>query len=82
MKKLILLSMSFLFFSFCYGADGREIAKKNGINASSKASAQWQRKFDKGRKPFKSLSKEEQVVLLEYLKKHAADSNTPEAAGL
>ena len=83
MKKFLLLLLSMSLTSTLLASDGKTIAKKYGISASSKASSQWQRKFEKNRKPFKEISNdEEKKALLEYLKSHAADSNTPEAAGM
>lgn len=82
MIRIVSLIMALNLLSFSYATDGRKIAKDNGIIASSKASAQWERKYGKDREPFKGLKQEDKDALLDYLKSHAADSNMPEAAGL
>jgi len=83
MKKLV--TILFIAISL-FGADGREIAKKLGLSASSKAIIQWERIFKKKRKMKKygidKLSDEEKAALKEYLISHAADSDAPEAAGM
>lgn len=82
MKKLAgLIAVGVLAVS-SFGADGRAIAKSKGVSASSKATAQWQRKFDKGDAPFAGLSAGDAKALLDYLKAHAADTSQPEAAGM
>jgi len=82
MKKIVLsLLLVFGLTTLAVAADGKTIAKQKGISASSKASSQWQRKFDKGDEPFSGLSDADKKALLDYLVSHAADSNTPEAAG-
>ena len=69
-----------------FGADGKSLANELGLSASSKASTQWKRIFKKKRKMKKYginvLSDEDKNILKEYLMNHAADSDTPEAAGM
>jgi len=87
MKKLItvLIIVGFTAISL-FGADGRAIAKKLGLSASSKAIIQWERVFKKKRKMKRygidKLSPAEQKALKDYLISHAADSDAPEAAGM
>ena len=85
MKKLI----AFIALFFVVGAfvvDGKAISNKLGISASSKASAQWNRVFVKAKKMKKygidKLNDKEKRALKSYLVNHAADSDTPEAAGM
>ncbi len=80
--------MVFLLFSFIslYAKTGGELAKDLGIAAGSKAIKQWERVFEKERKLAKlgidKLSAEDQAKLKKYLISHAADSDSPAAAGL
>ena len=75
-----------LFASLSFANEGRELAIKLHLNASSKAIRQWQRVFKKKRKMKRygidKLSPQEREALKEYLLNHAADSDHPEAAGL
>jgi hypothetical protein len=85
MKKLIAIVT--LFFALtAFAADGKALATKLGMSASSKASAQWNRVFKKAKKMAKygidKLSAGDQAALKEYLIGHAADSDAPEAAGM
>jgi len=78
--------LAFIFlFSLIY-ADGRSIARKLGLDPSSKAIKQWERVFKSKRKMKKygidKLSEKEKEELKEYLINHAADSDHPEAAGM
>ncbi|MCK9336825.1 MAG: hypothetical protein M0P43_03225 [Arcobacteraceae bacterium] len=81
LKKMTFFLMLFSISYLC-AADGKAIANKLGVSASSKASAQWERAASQDREPFAGLSADEKNALLDYLIKHAADSNTPEAAGM
>ena len=85
MRKLIAI-FSILFAISAFGADGKALAKQLGLSASSKASAQWKRVFKKDRKMAKygidKLSDGDKSALKAYLINHAADSDTPEAAGM
>jgi hypothetical protein len=69
-----------------FGMDGKAIANKLGLSASSKATVQWERVFKKQRKMKKygidKLSDDEKNALKQYLISHAADSDAPEAAGM
>ena len=69
-----------------FAADGKSLASQLGLSASSKASAQWKRVFKKVKKMKKYgidvLSDGDKASLKEYLMNHAADSDTPEAAGM
>ncbi|MEA3314229.1 MAG: hypothetical protein U9Q30_00035 [Campylobacterota bacterium] len=85
MKKLIAIIA--LFFTVnMFAAEGKALANQLSLSASSKASSQWNRVFKKERKMKKygidKLSDDEKVVLKDYLVNHAADSDTPEAAGM
>jgi ABC-type metal ion transport system substrate-binding protein len=85
MKKIIAIITLFFALS-AFGADGKSLAKKLGISASSKASAQWNRVFKKAKKMKKygidALSDADKGALKSYLVSHAADSDSPEAAGM
>lgn len=85
MKKLIAI-VSILFAISSFGADGKSLANQLGLSASAKASAQWKRIFKKDRKMKKygidKLSDGDKDALKTYLIDHAADSDTPEAAGM
>jgi len=85
MKKLIVVFM--LFFSMnSFANDGKSLAKELSLSASSKASIQWKRIFKKARKMkrygINKLSDSDKATLQTYLINHAADSDTPEAAGI
>jgi len=85
MKKLIAIIA--LFFTVgMFAADGKALAQKLGLSASSKASTQWNRVFKKDRKMKKygidKLSDGDKSALKTYLVNHAADSDAPEAAGM
>jgi len=83
MKKVV---VALIFAVSLFGADGKAIAQKLGLNASSKAMLQWKRVFKKKRKMKRygidKLSDEEKAALKEYLISHAADSDLSEAAGM
>ena len=85
MKKLIAIVALFFTVSV-FAADGKALANKLGISASSKASAQWNRVFKKAKKMAKygidKLSDADKAALKTYLVNHAADSDSPEAAGM
>ena len=85
MKKLIAIIALFFTVSM-FAADGKAIAAKLGLSASSKASAQWNRVFKKVKKMKKygidALSDADKGTLKAYLVDHAADSDAPEAAGM
>lgn len=75
-----------LMVSSLYAINGKSLAIKHQLIASSKASSQWNRIFKKTRKMKKlgiaKLSDAQKEALLEYLVNHAADSDSPEAAGM
>ena len=77
------LSMSAILV---FGADGKVLAKKYKLGGSEKAASQWIRLFGNNAKMEKmgivGLNNEEKKVLLEYLIKHAADSDAPAVAGI
>ena len=85
MKKLIAIVALFFAIS-AFAADGKALAQKLGLSASSKASTQWNRVFKKARKMKKygidKLSDADKTTLKTYLVNHAADSDAPEAAGM
>jgi len=85
MKKLMIVFM-LIFAVNLFAADGKALAMKLGLSASSKASVQWKRVFKKAKKMKKyginNFSDADKAALKEYLMNHAADSDTPEAAGM
>ena len=85
MKKLIAIVALFFVVSL-FASDGKALANKLGLSASSKASTQWNRVFKKARKMKKygidKLSADEKTALKTYLVDHAADSDAPEVAGI
>ena len=88
MKKITigLLGLAFLLNSSMFAADGKALAIKLGLSASSKASMQWNRVFSKAKKMKRlgidKLSDGDKAALKDYLIGHAADSDSPEAAGM
>jgi hypothetical protein len=87
MRQLFQLLLIFIFLAVpLFANKGKDLAKQLKINASIKATSQWDRVFQKERKMKKlgidKLSDKDKLVLLEYLKNHAADSDAPEAAGI
>ena len=87
MKQLFKLLLVFSFLTLpLFANSGKDIAKQLSLSASSKASSQWDRVFQKDRKMKKlgidKLSDADKIALKEYLTNHAADSDTPEAAGI
>ncbi len=85
MRKLIAI-LAIVFAVSAMAADGKALAKQLGISASSKASKQWARVFEKDKKMAKfgidKLGADDKAALKEYLMNHAADSDSPEAAGM
>ena len=85
MKKFIAI-VTLLFVTSSFASTGKELAKQLGLSASSKASKQWTRVFKKKRKMKKygidKLSDADKEALKTYLINHAADSDSPEAAGI
>ncbi len=85
MKKLVVI-ITLLFTVSMFAASGKAIASKLGLSASSKASTQWKRVFKKAKKMKKygidKLSDGDKSLLKDYLINNAADSDTPEAAGI
>jgi hypothetical protein len=87
MKKIIiLLTIISLSTISLFATDGRTLAQELGLSASSKASTQWNRVFKKQRKMKKygidGLSDADKTALKIYLVNHAADSDSPEVAGM
>lgn len=86
MKAVWMVLASLLFVSFAYGAAGKDLAARLGIDPSAKAIKQWERIFDTPRKMarygFDKLSEEDMELLKKYLLDHAADSDQPTVAGL
>ena len=84
--KLVKLMLVFSLFASLSFANGKGIAVKLHLDASSKAIKQWERVFKKEHKMKKlgidKLSTDEKAELKKYLLDHAADSDHPEAAGL
>ncbi|NQY21379.1 MAG: hypothetical protein HRT40_08715 [Campylobacteraceae bacterium] len=85
MRKIFVLFTLLLTVSL-FSADGKTLAKNLGLSASSKASTQWNRVFKKAKKMAKygidKLSDADKGILKAYLVSHAADSDSPEAAGM
>jgi len=85
MKKLFAL-VAIFFALNAFASSGKSLATKLGISASSKASTQWERVFKKTKKMKKygidTLSDSDKAELKQYLISHAADSDSPEAAGM
>jgi hypothetical protein len=85
MKKVIAVVV-LLFAMNLLANSGKELANQLGLSASSKASVQWSRVFKKARKMKKfgidKLSDSDKIVLKKYLINHAADSDSPEVAGM
>jgi hypothetical protein len=81
----ILLITSFTTISL-FAMDGKSLAKDLGLNASFKAAIQWNKVFLKKRKMKKlgidKLNSDEKDALKKYLVAHAADSDSPEVAGI
>jgi hypothetical protein len=69
-----------------FAKNGKQLAVELGLDASSKATRQWEMIFEKERKMVKygidKLSDGDKSALKEYLIQHAADSDHPEAAGM
>ena len=83
LKLLIIISVATISL---YAVNGKTLATKLGISASSKASIQWHRVFSKPKKMKKMgidrLTDSEKILLESYLVSHAADSDAPEASVL
>jgi hypothetical protein len=88
MRKVFALLLIVLTISSTnlFAKSGKELAVQLGLDASSKASRQWERVFKKERKMKKygidALSGNDKKALKDYLISHAADSDHPEAAGM
>ena len=85
MKKLFSIAVLLCTVNML-ATDGKSLAIKLGLSASSKASTQWNRVFKKERKMKKygihKLNSTDRLALKTYLMDYAADSDTPEAAGI
>jgi hypothetical protein len=88
MKKVLALLLLFVAISTtnAFAKSGKELAVQLGLDASSKASRQWERVFKKEKKMKKygidALGDADRQALKSYLINHAADSDHPEAAGM
>jgi hypothetical protein len=84
--KIFRIFLAVSIFASLAFADGKEIANKLSLNASSKAIKQWEKVFEVDRKMEKlgidKLSDADKKALKKYLTSHAADSDHPEAAGM
>ena len=82
-KKVVVLATLLALQAFA--ASGKDLAAKLGLDASSKASKQWERLFgDDGKKAsmgIDKLSGGDQAELKKFLISHAADSDQPAVAG-
>ncbi len=79
--------LAFLMFTtILFAKSGEYLSKEFRLNPASKAQKQWERIFKKKRKMKKygidKLSRDEQKKLLNYLKTHSADSDSPTVPGL
>ncbi|MCJ8326901.1 MAG: hypothetical protein MJK08_07345 [Campylobacterales bacterium] len=85
MRKIFLL-LSLLLTVSLFSNNGKNLAKQLGLSASAKVATQWARVFKKNKKMIKygidKLSNTDKNILKAYLISHAADSDTPEAAGM
>lgn len=83
LKSLLALLM---LTSILFAKTGEEFSKELGLNPASKAQRQWVRIFEKDRKMKKygidKLSDDDKKILLNYLKAHSADSDSPTVPGL
>ncbi|MCV6607934.1 MAG: hypothetical protein OIF32_06965 [Campylobacterales bacterium] len=86
MKLKFIIFLLLVSFASLEAKSGADIAKDLGIAAGSKAIKQWERVFKKKRKMKKlgidTLSDGDKQALKKYLISHAADSDSPAAAGL
>ncbi len=84
MKRV--LFVFFIFISLAIAKSGEDISKELKLNPASKAQKQWDRIFGDVKKMQKmeidKLSEDDKKNLLEYLKSHAADSDSPTVPGL
>ena len=82
--KFIAITIT-LTFAISAMADGKSTAKKLGLEASGKASKQWERVFGSPEKLKEigadKLSIQEASELKKYLIDHAADSDHPSVPG-
>lgn len=88
MRKIFALMLIFILAgtTSAFAKGGKELAVELGLDASSKASRQWERIFEKEDKMEKmginALNDADKKALKDYLIQHAADSDHPEAAGM
>ena len=75
-----------IFASILFAKNGEDLSRELGLNPASKAQKQWERIFKKKRKMKKygidKLDTDEKETLLNYLKSHSADSDSPTVPGL
>lgn len=85
LKAFLILWVSLATLIFAQKS-GKELASEFEISASSRVSSQWENIFSYERKMKRygvnKLSEDEKKRLKEYLIRHAADSDHPEAAGI
>lgn len=85
-KKIFFSIILCSFLIDLWAIDARALAKQHGLSAASKVSVQWIRIFKKEKQLKKlgleKLTDEEKKLLEKYLVEHAADSDSPEAAGI
>ena len=83
--KLLITISILLTLAVTAIADGKGSAKKLNLEASSRASKQWERVFGNSEKIKEigadKLSAQEQTELKKYLIDHAADSDHPSVPG-
>jgi len=86
MKIILSFIATCLFVSNLAANDVENLAKELNLYPGTKAIVQWKRIFTSPRHMKRyhidSLSKEQRVQLMQYLIKHAADSDQPIVPGL
>ena len=84
MKKILILIISLSIG--LHASTGADLSNKLNLSPSVKAKSQWKKVFTRPHKMKRygiiKLSYSEQKVLLDYLIKHAADSDSPTLPGL
>ena len=86
MKKIFSLIGVICIATSAFASSASEIAKKNGLDPSSKTISQWEREFksprdDSFKKLIGSISANEKEDLKTFLTDRALDGKKPSAAG-
>ena len=86
MKTIITLIATFILISNLSASDMENLAKELNLYPGTKATVQWKRIFTSPRHMKRyhidSLSQTHRVLLMQYLIRHAADSDQPIVPGL